>query len=189
MRKEHKMQQHLLKIKYLVLADRARKPSAEWQVYRHAAALLESTGDLAWIREELKKERSRCLLYAQRDGELPDTNDGTYGHDMRRKKDLYDEVIREVLICAYEKRIRETNFKEDLTTLFAPTLLYILERSSLAGARVKLRELALFHASRPGFDARSKKFHRKVARLCAEVLLDLGGSLHEADKQASSMHS
>lgn len=58
------MQQHLLKEKYLVLADWAREPSAEWWVYRQAAALLGSTGDLAWVREGLKKERGSCLHYA-----------------------------------------------------------------------------------------------------------------------------
>ena len=73
------MQQHLLKAHYLSLFRQAREKSAEWYVYRHAAALLGGTGDLTWVREELKKERSACLRYAQRDGALPDTDYGTYG--------------------------------------------------------------------------------------------------------------
>jgi hypothetical protein len=174
------MQQHLLKAHYLSLFRQAREKSAEWYVYRHAAALLGGTGDLTWVCEELKKERTACLNYAERDGALEDTDYGTYGNYMRTKMGLYDEVIRDVLICSYEKLARHAALRQDQSTWLSWSLVLILQEHPLTQARAVVRQLALACASRTRTerDKRQRKVLRKRAAIYAQVVLDLGGPLH-----------
>jgi hypothetical protein len=174
------MQQHLLKEHYWSLLHRAQETSAEWYVYRHAAALLGGTGDLIWIRDELKKERAACLRYAERDGTLYDAVYGTYGTYMRTKKKLYDEVIRNVLICYYETLAQDADIREDHRTQLSRSLIQLLQEYSPAQASAVIRQLALscaFHSHRQS-DRRQRKVLRKRAAIYAQVALDLGGTLH-----------
>ncbi|SRR5579884_244642 len=173
------MQQRLLKEHYLSLYHQAREKSAEWYVYRHAAALLGGTGNLIWIRDELKKERAACLKYAERDGALPDTDYGTYGNYMRTKVRLYNEVIRDVLICYYETLAQYADVHEDQSTQLSLSLALLLKEYSPAQASTVIRHLALSYAfhSHNQRDQRQRKMLRKRAAIYAQVVLDLGGTL------------
>jgi hypothetical protein len=172
------MQRHLLHAHYQSLFEQqSQDTSAPWRVYRDAVDLLGSRVSLPLIVQQLKQVCADCLFYAGRDGDVEDPEYGTYGAYMMTKKALYEEVIRDVLICYYEQLAWQPAGREDLLTLLSWSLLVSLQKQPLAQVKTDLREIIHMLLSRVERDPRRRKVQRKAATIYAHVLLALGGTL------------
>jgi hypothetical protein len=177
--KESSMQRALLAARYRSLFEqhKSRENTAEWRVYRDAVDVLGSRTSLPQIVQQLKQACDDCCFYANRDGAVEDPEYGTYGNYMMTKKTLYEEVIRDVLVCHYEQVAWQPNFKEDLPTLLSWSFLIILQQPSLTQVKTDLRTVIHTLLSRVERDPRRRKVQRKAATIYAQVLLALGGTL------------
>jgi hypothetical protein len=96
---------------------------------------------------------------------------------MLTKKTLYEELIRDVLVCHYEQVAWQPDFKEDLPTLLSWSFLVILQQQPLAQVKTDLRTVIHTLLSRIERDPPRRKVQRKAATIYAQVLLALGGTL------------
>ncbi|GHO98654.1 hypothetical protein KSF_087020 [Reticulibacter mediterranei] len=181
------MQRSLLAAQYRTLFEQQqdRDNTAEWRVYRDAVDLLESRTSLPLGVELLTRVCADCLLYARRDGSRHDSVYGTYGAYMLLKKRLYEDLMREVLICHYEELMESTPLQEDLESVLAPDILPLLREPALASVRTQLRDRASTLAAQAFHDPRTRKVKRKAATMYAHLLYRLGGSLTAPSQESS----
>src|SRR5690348_8724876 len=126
------MQRHLLHVHYQSLFEQqSQETSAAWRVYRDAVDMLGSRTPLPLIVQHLKQVCTACLFYAERDGDVEDPEYGTYGTYMMTKKALYEDIIRDVLVCYYEQLAWQPAGKKDLLTLLSWSLIVSLQKQPL----------------------------------------------------------
>ncbi len=87
------MDREVLTAMCLARTDQAEEKSAEWYAFGTAGAFLSGKGSLAWVRRELQKARKDCLFYAERDGDAPDAQYGTYRNYMMTKATIYQNLL------------------------------------------------------------------------------------------------